>query len=118
MAFIPTPYSVTVHRPGGGASGAVDDWGDPIPSPPSTREVPAAGWSAPGDEAAANTSQALGVDLAVELLAEAGRIDLGDTVVLPDGDTKYTAVTRKNYDFGPFGFRPGLDVIGLTARKG
>ena len=117
VAFIPMPYTVEVHR-AGGETGEYDDHGNPVIAPPTVTDVPAAGWSEPGDEAKSHAAQALGVDLAVELLADAGRIDLGETVVLPDDPVEYTAATRKNYDFGPFGFTPGLDVIGLTARKG
>lgn len=111
------PYTVEVHR-AGGETGEYDAHGNPVIAPPTVESVDAAGWSEPGDEAKTHAAQALGVDLVVELLADAGRIDLGETVVLPDGDTEYTAATRKNFDFGPFGFRPGLDVIGLVARKG
>lgn len=118
MAFIPMPYTVEVHRAGGTVPGEYDAHGNPITRPPQVIDVPAAGWSSPGDEAAADARQALGVDLAIELLAEAGRIDLGETVVLPDDPVEYTAQTRKNFDVGPFGFVPGLDVIGLVARKG
>ena len=116
MAFIPMPYRVEVTREGGYASGEYDAHGNPIIAPPSTFWVSAAGWSEPGDEAVANAQQALGVDLALELLADAGTIDLGDIVTIDGG--KYVAVTRANYDSGPFGFTPGLDVIRLTARKG
>ena len=110
------PYTVVVARDGGEPTGKYDDHGNPIPSIPEVFEVAAAGWSAPGDEAVATARDALGVDLAVELLADAGRIALGDTVTI-DGE-EYLAVTRANYDFGPFGFQPGLDVIRLTARRG
>lgn len=116
MAFIPMPYRLQVDRPAGGETGEYDAHGNPIIAPPSTFWVSVAGWSAPGDEAVANAAQALGVDLALELLADAGTIDLGDVVTIDGG--KYTAVTRANYDYGPFGFTPGLDVIRLTARKG
>ena len=116
MSFIPKPYTVRVIRPGGGETGEYDDHGNPITSPPSSFEVSAAGWSAPGDQAKANAAQALGVDLALELLGDAGRIDLGDVVTVDGQD--FDVVGRKNYDFGPFGFTPGLDVIQLTARKG
>lgn len=116
MAFIPMPYRVEVTRDGGDATGEYDAHGNPIIAPPSTFWVSAAGWSEPGDEALANAQQALGVDLALELLADAGTIKLGDIVTIDGG--KYTAVTRANYDYGPFGFTPGLDVIRLTARKG
>ena len=112
------PYTVEVHRAGGTVPGEYDDHGNPVVRPPQVITVPAAGWSSPGDEAKSHAAQALGVDLAVELLADAGAIDLGETVVLPDDPVEYTAQTRKNYDFGPFGFVPGLDVIGLAARKG
>ena len=118
MAFIPMPYRVEVTREGGDVTGEYDDHGNPIIAPPQVIDVPAAGWSSPGDEAKAHAAQALGVDLAVELLSEAGAIDLGETVVLPDDPVEYIAQTRKNYDYGPFGFVPGLDVIGLVARKG
>lgn len=116
MAFIPMPYRLQVDRPGGDETGEDDAHGNPILSAPETLWVSAAGWSAPGDEAVANASQALGVDLAIELLAEAGTVSLGDTVHI-DGRT-YVAVTRANYDYGPFGFKPGLDVIRLTERTG
>ena len=116
MAFIHMPYTVRVTRAGGGETGEFDDHGIPIVSPPKVFDVAAAGWSEPGDEAVANARTALGVDLAVELLADAGKVALGDTVEI-DG-AEFTAVVRKNFDYGPFGFRPGLDVIQLTARKG
>lgn len=110
------PYRVEVTRSGGDFTGEYDAHGNPIISPPSTFWVSVAGWSAPGDEAVSNAAQALGVDLAIELLADAGTINLGDTVTI-DGRT-YVAVTRANYDYGPFGFTPGLDVIRLTERTG
>lgn len=116
VAFIPMPYMVTVTRPGGADTGEYDAHGNPVLSQPRTFEVAAAGWSAPGDEAAADARQALGVDLAIELLADAGRVALGDTVTIDGSD--YLVVRRKNFDTGPFGFRPGLDALHLTARKG
>ena len=116
MAFIPMPYRLQVDRPAGDETGEYDAHGNPILAAPETLWVSAAGWSAPGDEALANAQQALGVDLALELLADAGTINLGDIVTIDGG--KYVAVTRSNYDYGPFGFTPGLDVIRLTARKG
>lgn len=116
VAFIPMPYTVTVTRPGGADTGEYDAHGNPIPSQPRIFEVSAAGWSSPGDEAAADARQALGVDLAIELLADTGRIALGDVVTI-DGDD-FQVVRRKSYEAGPFGFRPGLDVLHLTARKG
>lgn len=115
MAFIPMPYTVQVHRPGR-ATGEVDDHGNEIMAPPTTFDVAAAGWAEPGDEAVANAREALRVELSCELLADSGRVDLGDTVTIDGRD--FRAVTRKNYDFGPFGFTPGLDVIGLTRVEG
>lgn len=112
----PCPYRLQVEREGGAVTGEFDANGNPILAAPSTFWVAAAGWSAPSDESKADAAQALGVDLVLELLADAGTIALGDVVTI-EGE-RYTAVTRANYDFGPFGYSPGLDVIRLTARKG
>ena len=116
MSFIPTPHIVTVTREGGAETGQFDDHGNPVLSPPRVFDVSVAGWAAPGDEAVRDMQSALGVDLALELYPVAGLIALGDVVTVDGAD--YTVARRKNFDSGPFGFVPGLDVLYLVARKG
>lgn len=109
---IPRPYTVAVTRTG---PEEYDEWGDPVTTT-TTETVPAAGWAAPNDEAKATVESAGFVEYRLDLYAEANRIDVGDRVTV-DGST-LEVLARANYDRGPFGFTPGLDVLKLGRTLG
>lgn len=113
VAFIPMPFEVQLLRPD---IVGTDELGNDVTRKQPPIAVPAAGWSEPSDQAKQTFDAPEHVTYALDLLAEAGRIKVGDSVRV-DGVT-CRAVGRANYDHGPFRFEPGIDVIKLGRSTG
>lgn len=107
------PFEVQLLRPD---IVGTDELGNEVTRKQPPIAVPAAGWSEPSDQAKQTFDAPEHVTYALDLLAEAGRIKVGDSVRV-DGVT-YRAVGRANYDHGPFRFEPGIDVIKLGRSTG
>lgn len=106
-------YVVTKVRPG---ATIVNDHGDEVTTAETTEEVAAAGWAEPSDVDRSTFTAPAHYEYALDLYADAGHIVVGDDVDV-DG-TRYKAIGRANFDHGPFGWAPGLDVIKLGRSTG
>lgn len=107
------PYTVQLLRPD---IVGEDAFGNDVTVPQTPVDVLAAGWSEPSAQAKQTFDAPEHVTYALDLLAESGAVAVGDSVKV-DG-TVYRAIGRANYDHGPFGFMPGIDVIKLGRRTG
>lgn len=110
----PMPYVVPLVRYM--ESTEVDAHGVPLPGGTISKVVPVAGWAVPMIEYTANPAVSGHVAYDIDVYAKAGEVKLGDVLTI-DG-WEVTAVKIANYDKGPFGFQPGLDVVACNATEG
>lgn len=110
----PMPYVVPLVRHM--ESTEVDAHGVPVPGGTISKDVPVAGWAVPTIEYTSNPATAGHVAYDINVYAKAGEVQPGD--VLTINGREVTAVKISNYDHGPFGFQPGLDVVGCNATEG
>ena len=81
------------------------------------REILAYGWSVPqsSEPKLAGHSQRVVV---VELLAPVGAFTANDAVKLPDREDVLEVIGEpENYEHGPFGWSPGIEVVNLGGVK-
>ena len=81
------------------------------------REILVHGWSVPqsSEPKLAGHSQRV---VSVELLAPVGAFSANDAVKLPDrGDVLEVLGEPENYEHGPFGWSPGIEVVNLGGVK-
>ena len=77
------------------------------------REILVHGWSVPqsSEPKLAGHSQRV---VSVELLAPVGAFSANDAVKLPDRDDVLEVIGEpENYEHGPFGWSPGIEVVNL-----
>ena len=81
------------------------------------REILVHGWSVPqsSEPKLAGHSQRV---VSVELLAPVGAFSANDAVKLPDRDDVLEVIGEpENYEHGPFGWSPGIEVVNLGGVK-
>lgn len=109
MTHYALPY--TVARLRRELSPEVDELGNPQWVTSSTT-VPVAGWAVPtSDEPKLTRHDRLTVD--VEMFAPSGTFQHDDEVDLPPYGRCKVVGWPENYDHGPFGWSPNLEVINL-----
>ena len=81
------------------------------------REILVHGWSVPqsSEPKLAGHSQRV---VTVEMLAPVGAFTVNDAVKLPDRDDVLEVIGEpENYEHGPFGWSPGIEVVNLGGVK-
>lgn len=105
--MFPTSWTVEVTTPA--TSGGYDDFGNPIPSEPTTRTEPVYGWAPAGStETRVTWQQQVQADLEV-YAPPTFTVTPADTVTVA-GLEYEVAGEVEDYSHGPFGFAPGVRV--------